>query len=199
MILSLKTAPTSEPVSLSEAKAHLRVDGATDDGYIDALITVAREWVEAPGLNRSLITQTWYLVLDAWPIGNTITFPRPPLVSVTSVTYIDDAGVTRTLAASNYIVDTKSEPGRLVLTSAASWPTESLRAAAAITVEFVAGYGAAAPVPTSIKQAMLLLIGHWYENREVFVESRFAASLTEAPYVVDALLSPHRVIPQRIA
>ena len=63
----------------------------------------------------------------------------------------------------------------------------------------MAGYGAASTVPTSIKQAMLLLIGHWYENREAMVESKFAASLTEAPYVVEALLSPHRIIPQRIA
>ncbi len=191
MALVLVTPPSTEPISLSEAKTHLRVENTDDDTFISALITAARETVETI-TRRALVTQTWDYILDDWPDGDTITLPLPPLQSVVSVTYKDKDGNIQTFANSNYVVDTASEPGRLVLTDDANWPSDELYPAGAITVEFTAGYGAATAVPQSLKQAMLLLIGHWYENREAVAVT--GAIPKEMPLAVDALLWPYRML-----
>src|SRR5690606_14420890 len=142
-----------------------RVDGTDEDTLITGLIAAARETVETFA-GRALITQTWELVLDDWPDSDTIKLPRPPLQSVTSVTYVDEAGVSHTLSSASYIVDTDSEPGRLVLKAGESWPSETLQAANGVRVRYAAGYGAAAAVPEKFKLAVKLLAVHWYENRE---------------------------------
>jgi uncharacterized phiE125 gp8 family phage protein len=166
MRLKLATAPASEPVTLAEAKAHLRVDISDDDTLIDGLIASARRYFEEAA-RRALITQTWRLSLDGWPSGDEIELPRPPLQSVTSVIYKDQDGNATTWAAANYIVDTDSEPGRIVLAYGQSWPTGVLYPANPIQITYKAGYGdAGSSVPTQMKQAILLLIGHYYENRE---------------------------------
>ncbi len=166
MKLKLITGPAAEPVTLTEAKSQCRVDGTTEDTFITALIVAAREAAEGV-LQRALINQTWELVLDAWPAGDRIELPRPPLSSVTSIKYTDIDAVEHTMSSSDYLVDTDSEPGKIVLKWSASWPSVTLREAAAIRVRFVAGYGsAAAAVPAKVKQAIQLLVGHYYENRE---------------------------------
>ena len=191
MALVLVTGPATEPVSKAEAKLHLRVDGTDDDDHIDALIVSARMHVEAI-LRRALITQTWKLVLDSWPT-EIVKFAKPPLASVVSVTYLDEAGESQTFAAGNYIVDTASEPGRLILAKNASWPSEELYPLGAVRIEYTAGYGDAEDVPQAYKQAMLLLIGHFYENREAVVAAQ-GANIQELPMAVMALLFPTRVL-----
>lgn len=199
MALKLITPPVAEPITLDEAKAQCRVDIDDDDTLIAALIVAAREYAEGYQ-NRRYITQTWELVLDNWPYGSCIEMPLPPLQSVTSVKYKGSSGIELTWAASNYIVDTDSYVGRLVLADDLSWLGDELFPVGAIRIRFVAGYlpegnspdiDYAANVPQRVKQAMLLLVGHWYENREA-VNDR---SVQEIPFAVKALLGLDRVVP----
>lgn len=191
MPLVLQTAPTSEPVTTAEAKAHLRITTSDDDTYIGTLIAVARKHVETI-TGRALINQTWDYFLDNFPPGDKIVIPLPRLSSVTSVKYTDKDNVQTTLAASKYIVDTNNEPGQIVLAYGESWPTFTQKPINAVEIRFVAGYGSgAANVPEGIKQAMLLLIAHWYENREPV---NIGNIVTEIPETINALLWPYRIM-----
>ncbi len=166
MALVLVTPPAVEPISTADAKAHLRVDITADDAYIDTLVKVARRQAERI-TRHALITQTWDLLLDAFPADDVLEIPLPPLQSVTYVQYTDDDGNTSTFDSSNYIVDTESVPGRISLKSGYTWPSTTLQAIAGVRVRFVAGFGdAASDVPEDIIHAMKLMVGHWYENRE---------------------------------
>ena len=202
--LTLVTAPAAEPVSLAEAKAHLRIDSADDDSLITALISAARQAAESH-TRRALITQTWRLTLDRFPAapqpwwggvregadmpaaGSVIELPRPPLVSVTSVTTYDDADNATVASAASYFVDTDGVLGRVALRSGKTWPV-TLRVAGGVEVLFVAGYGAASAVPQAIRQGMLMQIGHLYENREA------EAAQASPPAGVAALWRPYRVL-----
>lgn len=179
---TLITAPEAEPLSTIEAKAHLRVDVTDDDDLIAGLIQAAREWCEQY-TRRAFVTQTRELVLNRWPVGTVIKFPALPLQSVTSIKYTDEDAVEATFAASNYLVDTSW--GVLKLKDSTSWPTATLQSLAAIKVRYVAGYGDdGTDVPQAIRQAMLLLIGEWYEQRE--------AGVVRDTSLAMALLSPYR-------
>lgn len=185
--ITLITAPTVEPVTLAEAKLHLRVDHADEDSHIRSLIIAAREHAQN-ATSRAFVGQTWRLSMDCFP--DVIRTPRPPLTSVTSIAYTDTAGASQTLSASAYTVDTYSEPGRIVPAFGQSWPA-TRDIPNAVIVTYVAGYGAgaAADVPQPIRQAILLLVGHWYANREgvltgtISKEIEFAVSALLAPYV----------------
>lgn len=190
MGLSLVTAPASEPVTLTEAKLHVRQDGTADDTPITSLITAAREHCENE-TRRAFITQTWKLTLDGFPDSGVIRIPRPNLLTVTGITYVDDDGVTQTLAANQYTVITDTLPGEIHEAYDVDWPT-TRAVPNAVAVTFTCGYGAtAASVPGPIKSAMLLAIGHWYTNRESVVTGTIA---TELPMAVDSLLGPYRYI-----
>jgi uncharacterized phiE125 gp8 family phage protein len=160
--LKLKTAPTVEPISLDEAKLHLKVDGADDNALITALITTARQLAERE-TGRAFITQTWQMYLDAAPAE--IEIPKPPLQSVTAITVIDDEGAETVVSDTLYDVDaSQNSPGRVKLKSWCSWPTH--REFASFIIEFKAGYGdAATDVPETLKQGILQLVAHLYENR----------------------------------
>lgn len=188
--LILGTAPTSEPVTTAEAKSHLRVDIADDDTLIAALIAAARQAFEEIN-GRSLFTTTWKLILDAWPAGETIVLPRPPLQSVTSIVYTDTDGNTTVWGASNYVVETMRTPGRVYLGYNKSWPTATLRPASPITVTYVSGWADVADIPQRYKQAILLLVGHWYENREAIASS--GAMPKEIPLAYESLVMMDRV------
>jgi uncharacterized phiE125 gp8 family phage protein len=162
---------------------------SAEDTLISSLITTAREHVENV-LRRALITQTWEMWLDYFPEGD-LEIPLPPLASITSIKYYDTANAEATFAAANYFVDTKSNPGRVVLSYGTAWPSVSLRQINGVCITFVAGYGAAAAIPQAIKQAMLLLIAYWYDQREAVLTT--GAMPKEVPLAVDALLMPHRV------
>lgn len=188
MAILLITPPASEPVTLQEAKDHLRVDVTEDDSLIEnLLIPSARQSVETY-LRRSLLEQTWELSLDCF--DGDIKLPNPPLQSVTSIKYIDVYGVEQTLAASEYTVHTQNEPGLITLAYDKSWP--SIRAVKnAVKVRYVTGYADADSVPAPIKSAMLLLIGHLYENREQEVIGQSVESLL---FGYKQLLFPYRII-----
>jgi len=164
---------------------------SAEDSLISGLITAAREYCQG-FQNRAFVNQTWYLWLDAWPAGDYISIPLPPLSTITAITYYDTDDTAATFAAASYFVDNINEPGRVILNYGESWPSTTLRPANAICVEYVCGYGAtSASVPQVVRQAMLLLIGHLYENREAGIDS----ALQEIPFGVKALLSLDRVVP----
>ena len=190
MALVLATAPSVEPVTTAEAKAHLRVDISDDDTLIGSLVTAARALVEQ-NTRRALVTQTWDLFADEWPEGRAFVLPMAPLQSVTGVYYTPDGSSEATFASANYVVDAKSEPGRVMLQSAASWPGDTLEEVNGVRVRFVAGYGLAAAVPEPLKMAIKLIVGHWYENREAVAVT--GAIPKEMPMAVDYLLWPYRV------
>lgn len=183
MALKIYTAPVTEPISSVEINMHLRIDETIEDALIDNLITTAREVVEAIS-RRTLITQTWDLVMDSFPASDELVIPNPPLQSVVSVTYIDQNNVSATFAASNYAVDTYSEPGRIKLVSGAAWPGSQLYTLNGVRVRFTAGFGDASAVPNRYKEAIMLLVAHWYANREQGSEK----AIQDIPFGVNALL-----------
>lgn len=193
MITRLLTAPTVEPVALTQTKLHLRLavtEAAaaaytTEDALLNALIVAAREYAESY-TRRALITQTWKAYLSEWPAGikegdEEIRLPYPPFQSVTSITV-------EGTAFTNF---TASLEG--ILKPTTIWPSLSASPGAdPIVITFKAGYGdAAAAVPGQIKQAILLLIGHWYGQREGVLIGVAASPL---PLAVEALLNPYRWI-----
>jgi len=189
MSLSLVTAPATEPVSRTEAKLHLRVTTTDDDTLIDNLITAARSAAEQY-TQRAFITQTWDAKFDQFP-DDVIILPKPPAVSITSVKYIDTNGTQQTWASSNYRTSIPTglhaEPARIERAWGVAWP--SIREVVdAVEVRFVAGYGAASAVPMELKQAMLLLIGHWYANRESVVTGTITV---QVPQTVQWILDPY--------
>ena len=163
MTLRVITPPTVEPVSVETAKAFLRIDGTADDALLAVLVPAAREKGEQI-TRRAFTTQTLEMMVDAWPIdGYVLKVLRPPLLSVVSVKYLDEDAAQSTWT--DYAVDIKSEPGNILFNS---FPAVTLQETGGITVRFTAGYGAAATdVPQTIKQAILLLIAYWFENREM--------------------------------
>jgi len=188
--LTLTTAPTVEPLTLTEAKSHLRVDASAEDGYISDLVGTAREMAEEL-TGRAFLTQTWTLWLDRWPASGIITLPRPPLQTVTSVLYYDVDDGESTFASSNYLVDANAEPGRIILNDGATWPTTSLRPAHAVKVTYVAGYGTlATSVPKPDVHLTRLLLSHMYENREGVVVGTIVAQL---PWSIRQLVWQNRV------
>ena len=175
-----------EPVTLEQVKTQLKIDPSDDayDDQIEPLITAAREWCEGYQ-NRAYITQTFELALDHWPHQSNIRLPRPPLQSISSVSYTDSEDVTEAWDAANYRVDDYSEPGRLVALSGAVWPSVSLSSTNPIRIRYVGGYGDSPnDIPAKIKQAVLMLVCYWFEN-----------GYCDPPQAVKSLLSLDRVVP----
>jgi uncharacterized phiE125 gp8 family phage protein len=188
MALVLTTAPTVEPVTLAEAKAHLRVDGSAEDTLIGSLIITSRLHVEA-ALGLALITQGWSYFIDAWPAGPQLSLPLRPVQSIAAVkVYAADETVT-TLPSDSYVLDGASTPARLVRQGSLAWPKPG-RPGNGIEIAFIAGYGSDADsVPAPIRQAILLLVAHWHEHREPVAIGQANAS---APSAVSELLFPYR-------
>jgi uncharacterized phiE125 gp8 family phage protein len=160
MGLKIITAVATEPVSVAEAKLHLRVDHATEDALIGALITAAREECEHL-LERALAPQTLELSIDEFP-DDGIKLPHPPVTSITAVEYVDADGVTQTMDALTYYLDNSQEPCWLIPVYSGAWPATRAEANA-VTVTYVAGYETC---PEAIRAWMLLRIGTLYRHRE---------------------------------
>jgi len=192
MGLRLITPPAIEPVTLQEAKDHLRITTSDNDAKITMAIKQARQYVEK-FLSRALIDQTWDYYLDAFPTDGDIKMPMPPLISVESVQYYDTQGNIHAIDPDSYYVDNASDPGWIVAQGGFIWPS-SLNAVNSVVVRFHAGYVTAdsppAPaVPTEINQAILLTLGMFYEYREGVVITQTALPL---PLGVQELLIRHR-------
>ena len=204
MPLQLVTPPAGEPVSLAEAKQHLRVDGGDDDLLIGSLITAARQAAETK-TGRQLITARWKLVLDAFPgpslmqsatgtsfslPGHAILLAKCPVQSAVSIEYLDMNGTTQVMPASDYVLDAACEPARLTPAFGKTWPP-TLPQMGAVSVTFDAGYGTASAVPEGLKSWIKLRVGSLYGHREeMSVLSR--GRIDPLPFV-DGLLDGFKV------
>ena len=186
MALVLLAAPAIEPMAVSDAKAHLRIDTSAEDVLIASLILTSRLHIEA-ALGLALITQSWQLTLDTWPDGPAVALPLHPVSAITSIQTTAADGTTAPLPATATLFD-PGPPARIVRTGP-SWPRITA-AANGITVTFTAGFGpGATDVPAPIRQAMLLLVAHWYEHRDPI---EIGEPDTAIPKAVHDLLRPYR-------
>lgn len=181
MRLRLITPPAETPLTLAEVKSQVRETTTDRDAELTAMLATATTQLDgrAGELGRALVTQTWEMLLDGFPCGDSIQIPLPPLQSVTSITYVDADGATQTLATSVYGVDPTCEPGEVHLKYDQEWP-ETRDERNAVTIRFVAGYGLAASVPENIKSAMKLHIADLDANREQHGDQVFANPAYEA-------------------
>jgi len=189
----LVTAPSVEPLTLTEAKLYLRVDQSTEDNLISGMLVAARQWVETY-TRRALVTQTWDFRYESFmDTRQPLILPKAPLQSVTSITYLDEDGVSQTLASSNYSVRTLSGAtagrGYIELNDDVSLPSLYTDALAPVTVRAVCGYGAAAAVPDGIKMAIYLMLGDLYEQRQETMMSVSSKTKT----TIERLLGPYRL------
>ncbi|WP_434565154.1 head-tail connector protein [Thermoanaerobacterium thermosaccharolyticum] len=183
MYQQLVTPPAMEPVTLEEAKLHLRIDGNEEDSLISALIMAARQKCEEY-TRRAFITQTWELALDS--ASGKVYLPRPPIQTINEVT-LDG----KIVSAENYSL----------IGQDAFYPKISLNAVnpAGLVIRYISGYGSnAADVPQAIRQAILMLVAHLYEAREgeapqveYEVQARAGADI---PPMVTSLLRSYRVM-----
>lgn len=204
MPLQLVTPPAEEPVSLAEAKLHLRVDFTEDDALIAAIIVAARLHAEML-TRRQIVTARWTLILDSFPgpslmglpvgepfslPGHAILLPKSPLQAVQSIQYLDMSSTLQTMSASDYAVDAACEPARITPVYGKIWPI-SLSQIGSVSVTFDAGFGAATAVPEGIKSWIKMRVGSLYAHREeVALMNR---GKIEALPFVDGLLDPYKV------
>lgn len=172
--IQVTTSPTFEPLTAAEAREFCRVDDDSQDSTLDMCIKAARERIEND-TSRALVTQTLRVTMDAFPCAADRTYasenlnieaiqvPRPPLVSVTSITYVDTDGATQTLSASRYTVDTYSEPGRIVPAYGYSWPS-TRDIPNAVTIVYVAGY-TTTNIPARAKLLCGMLTHYEFDQR----------------------------------
>jgi uncharacterized phiE125 gp8 family phage protein len=185
MNYTLVTPPTSEPITLEEAKLHLRVDSNVEDTLITALIKSARSKVENDTW-RSLITQTWKLNMDTDEVKTFTGVTKSPIQSIAHIKYFDINVIQQTLSTGSYQVDILNEPARIKIPEIPQINDQMN----AMEIMFISGYGVAASVPEDLKLAMLLLIGHWYEHRE----SVTIGNMKDVPMGYDPLITPYKLI-----
>ena len=187
MLAPVRTVPpASEPVTLTEAKLHCGVDHDEHDDLIEGLISAATEHLDGYTgiLGRALVTQTWRQ--DFGGFGSKLRLPVAPVASVSGVTYRDGENEQQTLSTSIYTLFVDAAGPFVALQPDQDWPGAYARPDA-VSVTFVAGV-AADDVPRPIKQSILLMVGHWYANREAVGPG----DLKELPMAVDGLLRPYR-------
>lgn len=180
----LITPPAIEPVSLAEAKAHLRVVHTEEDQLIGTLINSARRIVEARS-GLLLIQQVWTAYLDNWPETGIINLPLWPVTTVNDLTVYGEDNVAAAIDPAHYFADSASRPARLVMRGSRAWARPG-RIANGIAVTMTVGYGAAATaVPAPLREAILVLVAHWFEHRG-------NANPPPLPLTLDALIRPYR-------
>ncbi len=167
--LKLIAKPTVDPVALEAVRAHVRITGGDEDGYLEALVkAVTRAVEQACGV--ALLEQTWELSLDAAPSVPYLELTPSPLRSVVSIKSYDDADAETVLASTTYQVDTYAQPGRVVLKRGVVWPTD-LRMANGLLVQYKVGYGATAEeLDADLRHGLLQIIASLYEQRESISE-----------------------------
>lgn len=198
MSLTEQSAPSAEPITLAQAKEHLKVDFNDEDSYINSLISAARIACENITGQR-FIQRNMRLTLDAFPLlsDTDIVLPVAPVQSITSITYIDQEGVEQTWSDSLYTFAFDPCYPRLRPAYNQDWPSNVRDDIAVININFVAGYfpddaspqDYAASVPEAIKHALKLIIGHYYEHRMDAGRSL----LHRIPFSASSLLNPYKI------
>lgn len=188
--LQRTVAPSDRPVTLDEAKSHLRVDIAADDTLITRLIDAVTDYIEGPnGLGIALISQEWKVAFDFFP--RVIEIPLWPVISIDQISYVDPDGTSQTV--DSFQSDVISSPARALPDYNTSWP-QTRNVLNAVEVTFTAGFGTDSPpesnVPDDIRAAILLILGHWYENREASIVGTAAVEL---PMGAESILNRYRI------
>jgi len=181
MLLRRTSAAGTSPVTLTEAKAQLRVDDTSEDTLIAALIASSTALVgEMAG--RVMAEETW---AASWSsIAGDIVLPKSPVKELVSVTYYDSADTLQTMSNSDFYLFRSDDLTSLRPKPNKSWPVTAAREDA-ITITFTAGY---TTLPTELRMAVLLCIGHLFEHRSAVDEA-----MSELPMGVDALVSTQRL------
>lgn len=186
MTFIITTPPAVEPVTLDDARAQVRVTAMQEDALLTRLVEAARQHVER-AIRRALITQSWRLYLDDWPPGRVVRLPATPVQEVASITVFDADGMPVELDPADYEVDGQGTPARLKVKAGVGGSSKALNG---IEIDFTAGYGdAGEDVPAALRQAILLLVAHWYEHREAGID----AATASIPFGFDALVAGYRV------
>jgi uncharacterized phiE125 gp8 family phage protein len=181
----LVTAPATEPLTLTEAKLHLRVDDSIEDDMITSWIKSARMYVEGETMSP-MISQTWAMQFDKSELNLLVwNVNKAPLISFSSVTYYDSNNDLQTLATTAYETDIYGSPARFRLKSV---PVVYDRMNA-LQLNFVCGYANAAAVPQPLISAVKLMLGHLYENRQQVVTGTQVNRLEDA---ISSLIAPYR-------
>ena len=185
----LLSGPAVEPITLAEAKRFIRVEHNDDDDIITALIAGSRIHVETQ-TRRALITQSWRLTRDVWPELGCVPVLPVPLRTLDAARVYRSDGSTVAIDVAAFAVDKAAAPARLAFTRGALTSPE--RTVAGIEIDVTCGYGnAPANVPEPLRQAIRLLVAHWYENRGLVALGHEIAVL---PQTVAALIAPYRVL-----
>lgn len=183
----LLTGPSMEPLSLGEAKTFLRVEHDDDDQLIAALIVSARMQLEGQG-KIALISQGWRVVLDCWPHHGRIAVKPGPLKTLNAARVYDFRGQPQSIDTQAFVPDFGASAFAFM-----PWTMQVPgRVAAGIELDVTVGFGdAAIEVPEPLRQAIRLLVAHWYENRGLVATADKSVVL---PSTVAALIAPYRVL-----
>lgn len=174
------------PITVARLKTRLRIDDTAEDAEITAWLNGAISMIDGPnGIGYAMMTQSWQKSMDCFP--STIVLPGAPIKSVTSITYIDTAGTEQTLDSADYRVDLTREPVRITPAYGTAWPS-TRDVTGAVVVEYVVGEADSADVPADLVDAVTLIAGHRFRNREAVANS----SLKELPLGVQNILDRHR-------
>lgn len=195
---TLVTPPAVAVLTLEEVKAQLVVDAGDDDILIQGLIDAAISYLDGPTgvLGRCLSSQTWRQDFDLFDCE--LELPLAPVTSIDSVKYDDPSGTEQTVDPANYRLLTGGRGSFVRFKAGFTFPSLSVNYPS-VRVQYVVGYAATndtppkSTVPAAIKNAIKLLVAHWYENRETVVVGRGAAAV-EVPFAVSTLLAPFRRI-----
>lgn len=191
MLVPIRTeAPTELPVSLAEAKAQLQIDATVSDwddlltGMLNAAVAYVDGWSGV--LGRCLVTQTWEARFECFEAEFDLPFPD---VSAVVVKYYDTSNTLQTYSSSNYQLVQESCGSEVSVYLTSTWPATSLNREDVVVITMTVGYGAATAVPAAIKQAILMIVGHWFANRETVNVGNIT---TELPFSAAAMLAPFR-------
>ena len=155
-----------EPIKLQLVQDHLRIDSDSDQEILSEYIKAARQKFE-DDTDYILTNQTYTIYLDSFPIGQEILLPIYPIQSIQSVKYYDTDGVLQTLSVSNYWTDLNDKHPRITATEDEYFPDTQLARVNSVEIALTAGHAdPPTTVPSDIKQALYMLVGHYYENRQ---------------------------------
>lgn len=189
MTLSMLAGPQIEPISVAEAKLFLRIDHDAENEIVAALITTARLHVERM-TRRIMLAQSWRLYLDALPASRIAKIGIGPVREVTQVTCYDQNGDPEIIPPEDYVVDVSAVPARIKFRPQAL--QNQKRELNGYEIDFTAGFGATTlDVPADLRQAILMLVAHWYENRSAVSTD---VSVAATPNGICELIQPYRVV-----